>query len=132
MKSIAAIGAIGLGRLIQRFGVATAFLALCVLSGCVTWEKPGGTQATFDADKAQCIVSASQQAPPAPVTTSTGAGYSTPVQTNCYRIGNAMNCTSTGGNYIAPVTTTYDANVVTRGYAFDSCMYSKGYTKHGR
>jgi hypothetical protein len=79
-------------------------------------------QATFDADKAQCIVTASHQVPRALVTTSSGGGYTTPVQTNCYQIGNTVKCNSCGGVTMPPATTTGDANIETRDYAFDSCM----------
>jgi hypothetical protein len=96
------------------------------------WEKTGSTLSEFNADKAQCIVTASQQVPRAMEPTSTSFGYTTPIQTNCYRTGNTTSCNTSGGVAQPPVTTIEDVNTETRNYAFDSCMYSKGYKRRGQ
>ncbi len=106
--------------------------AVFLLSGCTTWYKPGATQQDFDQDKAACVAASYVEFPVATTTIRTGAGYTTPVQTNCqsfsYGNNSQMNCTSTGGEYRPPPTLFMDQNIGARNAAFRSCMYGRGYT----
>ena len=96
------------------------------LCGCATWEKPGATQADFDADKSRCTAQSFQGFP---VAMTGGSTYTPPAQTNCYNYGNMTRCTTTGGTPVA-AGYPFDANVVGRENAFNSCMYQAGYVKH--
>ena len=111
------------------------------LSGCAQyqWQKYGATQDEFNRDAYQCQMEAARSYPTALVTRQITSGYTTPSQTYCsgtdsaygmgnYAYGNSnMNCTTTPGQQVAPVTTTVDANAGNRTQAAQSCMYAHGY-----
>lgn len=54
-------------------------------------------------------------------------GYVTPMQTSCTGTGYAMNCFTTGGNYIQPVYMPIDQNQGARNSAARSCLMSAGW-----
>ena len=105
-------------------------LAPCIiaiaLSGCTTtWHKPGATEAEFYNDRTECINIANNMWPVN--ITPMGAGYTTPVRTNCYRTGNYVNCQQTGGQYVAPAV--IDTNIVARDVEVKQCLRAKGYVQ---
>jgi hypothetical protein len=104
-----------------------AFLAM-VLNGCASgWVKQGATEAEFQQDRFSCDQYSWQAFPVANQVTVLSGGYQTPINTNCQRFGNQTSCQTTGGQYVAPITTSSDSNSVNRAFAFKGCMNSKGY-----
>jgi hypothetical protein len=120
------------------------FLATVVaftVSGCAEykWQKIGSTQADFNRDSYECEMEAARTYPTALVTQQLAAGYTTPSTTNCYGSGsatgfggtvygnNTVNCTTTPGQVVRPVTYTADANADNRQQAAKACMYAHGY-----
>ena len=97
--------------------------ACVALSACATWYKPGASEAEFYQDKGACQAQAMSVYPQAMVTT---GGYQAPTQTNCTRIGNTTNCTTTPGQQIQGFT--QDQNAIARGFAFNDCMRGRGWT----
>jgi len=116
-------------------------LLLAALAGCAQfqWQKDGATQADFNRDAYQCQMDAAQAYPTALTAVQLRPGYQTPSQTYCsgtdsaYGAGNtvygntSMNCTTTPGQQVAPITTTYDANMGNRAQAAKACLYARGY-----
>ena len=118
------------------------FLALSfLLSGCATyqWNKDGATQDDFNQDRYQCETEAARTYPTALVAQQVTQGYSAPVQTNCNTNGSAYgsggyaygssstNCTTTGGQSVAPTYVNVDVNTSNRAQAAQQCMFARGY-----
>jgi len=104
--------------------VFTTCIIAITLCGCATkWYKPGATESDFYNDKTFCVNIANNMWPIniAPL----GAGYTTPVRTNCYRTGNYINCQQSGGQYMAPAT--IDTNIVARDIEVKQCLRARGY-----
>lgn len=104
-------------------------LFVVLLTGCaIGWERPNTTEAEFYQDRYQCEQQAAQMYPVAIVQRTVAGGYQGPSQTNCYGYGNNIQCTTTPGTYMPPVSTAQDVNAMNRDGAFRSCLNSKGYT----
>jgi len=103
-----------------------------LLSGCVTWYKPGATKQDFEVDKANCIYQSSMNVPPAVRQVQIAPARRNPTYTNCNgnSSGNytSYDCTSTGGDYVPPVNINVDYNQGARNAAFQSCMFSNGWS----
>lgn len=102
------------------------------LSACVTYYKPGSTKQDFEVDKANCLYQSSLAAPPsvrqvqiAPA--KKNASYTSCSGTNQNGQVNA-NCMTTGGEYVPPVNINIDDNEGARNAAFQSCMFSNGWS----
>lgn len=111
----------------------TLFALLCLVnSGCTQlYEKPGGTQAEFEADKAACNYKAATMYPPSPQPVVIAPAHYTPIQTYCTGSGYFVTCNTTGGDYVPAVTVLVDANGGNRNEAAESCLVSEGWTKAG-
>jgi hypothetical protein len=110
------------------WSILGGLLALVMLSGCAQrWAKLNGTEAEFNATNAGCSSKAYSQFPPAPRQVMLLAGYTTPIQTNCYTVGYSVQCTTTGGQYIPPTYINVDDNETPRGNAVTSCLYTAGW-----
>jgi hypothetical protein len=106
---------------------ASCAVALALSACAEKWVKPGGTPEEFEAIKAACVSTASSQFPPMIRQEQYGAGYTTPVTTNCSGFGYSVQCFSTGGQYVPPITVTVDDNAVARNQAVRSCFYAHGW-----
>jgi len=116
-----------------------ACLLILFLGGCFHWEKPGGTQAEFEAQKAACRARGFARFPPRRGQVAS-AGYTGPVQTDCMTIGDpytaSTSCTTTPspavggvyGGYLA-AQAAEDQNLEARNADWDACMYENGWAK---
>ncbi len=108
------------------------FFSVFVVVGCANlgnaWYRSNTSEAEFNQDRYQCTVEASRASPPQNFQMVTGSGYQTPVQTNCISNGNNVNCTSYGGERVAPTTTWIDANAVNQSAMVELCLKAKGYS----
>lgn len=79
-------------------------IAAILAAGCQkkVWVKPGATQQSFSADKANCMAQAYQAAPMVNRQVNLGAGTTNPYHTNCNQYGSTINCTTQGGGYTPP------------------------------
>lgn len=103
-------------------------LAAIALAGCTQyWAKPGGTQVEFEATKAACQAQAYTQFPPVPQQVMITTGYTTPLQTSCNGLGFAVNCFTTGGQYVPPAYITVDQNNAARNSGFRACLFAAGW-----
>ena len=111
------------------------FFVAFTLSACqpaYNWVKPGATNASFNADKAQCLAQSYQYIPTANTPYALGVGTTSPGRMNCTGFGNTLNCTSYAGGYKPPPVVTLDANTGARNQYFDACMQGLGYTKEAK
>jgi hypothetical protein len=100
--------------------------AAVTLAGCSTkWTKQGFNRHEWHKDSAICERDAAQIFPPQFITYQT-PGYTTPVQSNCSRIGELVNCTTTGGDSY-PITNVDDLNEENRRNAWERCIRARGY-----
>ena len=114
---------------VKRLGSLMAILCLLALGGCVTkWIKPGGTVAEFEGMKSSCSARAYGRYPPLLVQTEIRPAYTTPVQTQCYGAGYNVQCTTTGGETVAPEFVMVDQNDSIRDEDIQSCFYENGWT----
>lgn len=98
---------------------------LLVVSGCAQkWHKAGATEADFYNDRIECISIANSLWPANRATI--GTGYTTPINTNCNRLGNSINCQQTGGQYVPP--TNIDTSPIARSVEVRRCLQARGYT----
>jgi len=104
------------------------------LSSCAeyVWVKPGATQAELEIANGRCLASSYSSIPAAPETVMLGTGYTTPTNTNCARLGNSLNCTTTGGQYQPPASFTIDGNSGVREQVFMGCMAGHGWVRRRR
>jgi hypothetical protein len=104
-------------------------LAFLPLAGCASqlWAKPGGTPAEFEGAKAGCNTQSYAMFPPMMQQVMVMAGYVTPVQTSCSGGGYAVNCFTTGGNYVPPLYVPVDQNQGARNSAVRSCLMTAGW-----
>lgn len=112
-------------------GPALAVFSFVSLGACVaTTEsylyKEGATVAKTDTDYFQCEVEAARGIPQE-TRLATTPTFTTPVQTNCYRIGYSVQCNSTGGQTYGGQTYSYDANSELRATYFARCLAARGY-----
>jgi hypothetical protein len=109
----------------------TLAVCLCVsfLSGCSHWEKPGSTEAEFEATKAECNARGFARFPPANISVNSGM-FATPAQTNCTTYGGGgmaqTDCTTTPGSSGVPITV--DQNQEARNADFQACLYENGWS----
>jgi len=109
--------------------IPTIIIAGFLLQGCAPmgWQHALKGQREFSSDKYQCEGNAARLYPPIITVEQIASGYRTPTQTNCRKIGNEVQCTTYGGDYIPPVMSTVDFNERNRDSLFDSCMRSLGW-----
>lgn len=88
--------------------------------------KAGANEAEIQRSVTNCQIEAAQRVPQQMVVQTTPS-YTTPVQTQCNRIGTQTFCNSTGGDTYGGQTYTSDANAGLRVQAFAQCMGDKGY-----
>ncbi len=105
---------------------------ILLLAGCANlghvWHRDNTTEAEFNQDRYQCTVEATRAYPAQNIPITTGGGYQTPVQTNCVSVGNNVNCTSYGGERVAPTTTWIDANAGNQSAMVEQCLKARGYS----
>jgi hypothetical protein len=105
-------------------------VSISLLSSC-SWTRPNTTRSETLSDRYKCEQQALRMHPIMMVQKTYSDGYKTPYKTRCRSSGSGSgydtNCTTTGGEYVPPSTTTTDVNFLPRDSAKDSCMYSKGY-----
>lgn len=107
--------------------LVTVFAVMAMTSCTQYWAKPGGTAAEFEATKAACQAQSYVEFPPMPDQVMLLGGYTTPLQTTCTGSGYAVNCFTTGGQYIPPTYITVDRNEAARVSGFKSCLYAAGW-----
>jgi hypothetical protein len=113
---------------VSKFRTALACALTIGTTGCTQyWAKPGGTQLEFEATKSACQTQAFAQFPAMPQQVMLTTGYITPVQTSCAGSGYAVNCFSTGGQYVPPAYVTVDQNQGARNSAVRSCLFEAGW-----
>ena len=88
--------------------------------------RAGDNEAKRQRSITDCQIEAAQRVPQQMVVRTTPS-YTTPVQTQCNRIGTQTFCNSTGGDTYGGQTYTSDANAGLRVQAFAQCMGDKGY-----
>ena len=100
-----------------------------LFQGCTPmgWQHLVKGQTEFSSDKYQCEGNAARLYPAIITVEQIAAGYRTPTQTNCRKIGNEVQCTTYGGDYVPPVMSTVDVNERNRESIFNSCMRSLGW-----
>jgi hypothetical protein len=103
-------------------------VALLTASCATKWSKPGATEAEFEGTKSACSGRSYSQFPPAMQQVMIMTAYTTPLQTQCYGTGYAVNCNTTGGQYIPASYMTVDNNQVPRNAAVRSCFFERGWT----
>ncbi len=104
--------------------------AVLILSGCaqMVWINPNKNENGFYSDKYECEMQSARAFPVAMTSTITRSGYQTATMTNCSGDGNGnASCMTSPGQYIPPVTSTFDSNEWNRKEAFKSCMESNGW-----
>ncbi len=105
-----------------------ACLLVVMLSACSHWEKPGATEADFEAAKAACNARGFARFPPA--NQQIASSYSTPSHTSCTTTGSAYmattDCTTTPGFTPDPITV--DQNQSARNADYRACMYENGWS----
>lgn len=110
----------------KRIVMLTCFSTL--LAGCAQrWAKPGGTPEEFRATEAQCQARAFSQFPPVMDRVQTSPGYTTPLQTSCYPSGYAVQCLTTGGQYMPPTFMSIDRNDSVRARGVQGCLLEQGW-----
>jgi len=100
------------------------------LTGCgpnYYWVKSGASSSDLSLDSAECRVFAAGAVPQNPKQIQLSRGYRTPAFTTCSRSGSSADCFTTGGNYVPPKYSAYDANDSVRSDAVDVCMDRKGW-----
>jgi hypothetical protein len=104
-------------------------LGAMIVSGCSPqlWAKPGGTEVEFEGAKASCNTRSFAEFPPMPQQIMIMAGYTTPIQTSCSGGVYAVNCFTTGGNYVPPSYVTVDQNQGARNSSVRSCLMTAGW-----
>lgn len=109
--------------------VGSAFLALvaCVPTSSDYLYKSNADVARADSDDYTCELEAAK-AVPASMRVGTTPTYTTPSHTNCYRVGNSVQCTTTGGQTYGGDTYSYDANNNLRKEYYARCMAAKGWS----
>jgi hypothetical protein len=112
---------------IRSILLASLFLAL---AGCTryVWQHPYKDTGTFNQEKAQCTQQALASYPVNMVQEMIKAGYQTQSTTNCYRIGNSVQCDTTPGRYVPPVFMNVDTNKDGRNAAFKTCLEGHGWS----
>lgn len=127
----------------NRQKIIIALTVSLALGGCAQyqWQKYGATQNDFNRDGYECQMEAARVFPTQVVTQQIRSGYTTPSTTNCYGSGSAygrsgytygtndMHCTTTPGQRVAPVTSTFDANADNRNRAAMQCMQARGWQR---
>lgn len=109
-----------------------AFIAVCavaLLSGCTKYYKAGASQQDYDRDDTACTAESYQVAPVTLGSATIGRGYVAPGYSTCTGDYGVVNCTTTGGAYVAPTQLTFDQNTAARRSLYRSCMYSRGWTE---
>ena len=109
-----------------------AALSLLAVAGCQTTTvqyayKPNTSVTQKDRDSLECEVYATRLINPN-VQTGTTPTFTTPTQTNCYTIGNSVQCYTTGGQTTGGQAYSYDANAALRQDVVQQCMADRGYT----
>jgi len=107
-------------------------LSATSLFGCTSQTvqyayKSSTTVAQKDKDALECEVLASRTVGQN-VQIGTTPTYTTPIQTNCYTIGNSVQCNTTGGQIFGGNTYSYDANAGLRSDVARQCLLDRGYT----
>lgn len=103
-----------------------------ILSGCTptaqqTYWRDGATGRQWDQAVTQCQVQALRQVPQS-VAVGTTPTYRTPTQTNCYAVGNMVQCATTGGQVYGGQVYSYDPNTNLRSRVEAQCMANRGYS----
>ena len=125
----------------RPISVAITALLVLALAGCAQykWQKYGSNRSEFNRDSYECQMEAAKAYPTVMVAQQQSPGYTTAATTSCrgngsaYGVGgtiygnNTVNCTTTPGQVVAPVTYAEDANSNNRSQAAKSCMYARGY-----
>jgi len=101
-------------------------VSISLLSSC-SWTRPNTTRSETLSDRYKCEQQALRMHPIMMVQKTTSDGYKTPYKTSCTSSGSHTDCTTTGGEYVPPRTTTTEVNFHPRESAKNDCMYSKGY-----
>ena len=102
------------------------------LAGCAErFSKPGATQLDLDRDYQSCKVQAFSAFPYTPEQIQLNAGYYEPMSTVCSGYGAFTNCSTVGGEYVAPTYLTVDGNLTPRHSMLMGCMEGLGYTSEG-
>ncbi|WP_135568163.1 hypothetical protein [Solemya elarraichensis gill symbiont] len=112
-------------------GLIVAFL---LLSGCVSTPVPmhhktGVKPQKQTSDLTACQVNA-VNAVPASMQVRRTPIFTTRTKTNCYTMGDNIQCDTTGGQISGGDVHTYDANADLRERVTDECMTKKGYIKY--
>lgn len=112
--------------------VITAFVSSTIMVGCTAETvqyayKNSTTVAQKDRDTLECEVLATR-AVGSNMQVGTTPTYTTPVQTNCYRIGNSLQCNMIGGQVYGGNVYSYDANASLRADVARQCLADRGYT----
>lgn len=106
--------------------VAAFVFSAAFLGGCATrWTKPGFDLNAWQVDYNNCIIQSSRLFPPQ-YHTSTIYTVTSPIETNCERIGTYVSCSTTGGES-HPITVTEDLSRGNRDKAWESCIRALGY-----
>jgi hypothetical protein len=107
----------------------TLFLACLSAAGCAPqlWAKPGGTPLQFEQTKSFCTTQSYGMFPPVMQPLMVSPGYVMPLQTTCFGGGHAVNCFTTGGDYIPPTFVPVDQNQGARNSAVRSCLMATGW-----
>jgi hypothetical protein len=106
-------------------------LALCLsLAGCAryAWQHPYKDEGAFGQEKAQCSREALASHPVQMVREMLTAGYQTPSTTNCYPVGNTVQCQTIPGRYVPPTYINVDVNKSGREAAYKTCMEGNGWS----
>ena len=108
----------------------SCFLLVLSISGCATysWYHPYKGTNEFNQDKYTCIQQSAQAFPVVVKQSTYGTGYTSPSHTTCSSYYGQMNCTTTPGTYVPPVTSSVDVNEGNRTQAFNSCMIANGWS----
>lgn len=116
-----------------RFPIrSVVFVCAVALPGCETSTdlylyKSGATVAQADNDFFECELAGAQSVPQDNRVGTTPV-FTTPTQTNCYSVGNSVQCSTTGGQTVGGNTYTYDANLELRTRFLARCLSARGYT----
>ena len=103
-------------------------LACLAVSGCAdVWIKPGATDAELADNRYFCNNGAMKDLPPDVVTYKVHDAYVTPVDTQCKKRGDKIDCTTTGGQLVPEAWDSYDKNATPRRDYVRQCMTSLGW-----
>ena len=112
----------------SRFVTPIMLIAALALGACAErWDKPGATQAEFEATRTDCTARSYARLPARPRDLQITTGYSVPPAEICLASGPVQNCVQQQGEALPPISVIVDANERLRSQDIRACLADKGW-----